>query len=701
MFLTLASFAKSLPTAGVKIVFFEKPPKIDGHLDDDAWKEATVIDQFWQREPNPGAPVSEKTVAYIGYDHEKIYFAFRCYESNPKNITAKELARDVSLGEDDRVQIILDTFLDQRTGYWFQVGPRGSIGDALLSENGATLNKDWDGLWEGKAHIHKEGWDVEMAIPFKTLNFKRGSSRWGLKLLRNIRRKSEVSYWPVANLDTYRFQVSDCGILEGLEGITQGKGLELNPYALTGFDQKPDSSFAAVGDAGGELFYQINPGLKSAVTLNTDFAQTEADARQINLTRFPLFFPEKRDFFLAGANYFSFGPSGTQLIPFFSRRIGLDIGGNPISILGGGKIHGQNGPWSVGFLDAVDDRSDHNQNFTVVRLRRNLWGQSSIGMIATSGNALSDEKNLVGGMDLKLATSSFQGNRNLEFSLFGLKSSTQHRQGQDGAIGTELSYPNDFLNFRAGFLQIDPNFSAGVGFVPRPNIRESYLSATLGPRPHHWHILQAFVTSEVDYITDLRNQLQSRTVSLTPFYLRFQSADEISAGVSRQYEFLSDDFRINPAHNIPAGSYEFTRQWVRLMSAQRRRIWASFTYRWGSFYDGFRRDRNFSFGYKVRVPFYVGMETEQNQVRLQDGNFTVNVARLNANILFSPNVTLYNFLQYDNLSRLAGWQSRFRWIIKPGNEIYFVWNSRILDPLNRFDFSESSARLKLRYNYRF
>ncbi len=468
MFLTIASFSKSLPTGTVKIVFFEKPPKIDGHLDDEAWKEATIIDQFWQREPNPGAPVSEKTVVYIGYDHEKIYFAFRCYESNPDNITAKELGRDVSLAEDDRVQIILDTFLDQRTGYWFQVGPRGSIGDALLSENGATLNKDWDGLWEGKAHIHSEGWDVEIAIPFKTLNFKRGSSRWGLKLLRNIRKKSEVAYWPVANLDTYRFQVSDCGIMEGLEGITQGKGLELNPYALTGFDQQPGSSFKAVGEVGGELFYQITPGLKSAVTINTDFAQTEADTRQINLTRFPLFFPEKRDFFLAGANYFSFGPSGTQLIPFFSRRIGLDSEGNPISILGGAKIHGQNGPWSVGFLDAVDDRSDHNQNFTVVRLRRNLWGQSSIGMIATSGNALSDEKNLVGGMDLKLATSSFQGNKNLEFSLFGLKSSSQRQQGQDGAFGTEISYPNDFLNFRAGFPPDRSEFYGGCGIRSPP-----------------------------------------------------------------------------------------------------------------------------------------------------------------------------------------------------------------------------------------
>lgn len=203
----------------VRAVFVDVPPRLDGRIDDPAWQKAAVVDRFFQREPNQGDPVSQKTEVLICYDRSKIYFGFRCHEADPRGITAKEMARDVSLGEDDRVQVILDTFLDGRNGYWFQIGPRGSIGDALVSENGALFDKNWDGLWDGRARIHKSGWDAEIAIPFKTMNFRPGAPAWGLKLIRHIRRRLESSYWPVANVNTYRFQVSDAGVLEGLDGI--------------------------------------------------------------------------------------------------------------------------------------------------------------------------------------------------------------------------------------------------------------------------------------------------------------------------------------------------------------------------------------------------------------------------------------------------------------------------------------------------
>jgi hypothetical protein len=689
-----------LAESALRATMVEQGPKIDGDTSDAVWEQAAKIEQFYQREPFPGQEVSERTEVLVCYDQHRAYFAFRCFERDPSQITAKEMARDVSLGEDDRVQIILDTFLDGRNGYWFQIGPRGSIGDALISDNGATFNKEWDGLWEGKARIHAAGWDAEVAIPFRTVNFRPGQTTWGLKLIRHIRRKLESSYWPSANLDTYRFQVSDSGLLEGLEGITQGIGLDAAPYVLSGIDQN-GNRLAAVGDAGIDLFYQLTPGMKSALTINTDFAQTEVDARQINLTRFPLFFPEKRDFFLDGSNYFTFGPTGQTLIPFFSRRIGLDPGGNPIPIIWGAKVTGQMGSWNMGFMNIMDDRASSNPNFTVARVRRNLKAQSSIGMIATRGNSLSAAESLVTGLDFRLASSKFRGNKNIALTLFGLNSSNEGTSGSDSAFGVEFLYPNDLLNLRAGFHQIERNFRPGIGFVPRNEIRQSYLAAEVGPRPGRWRILQYLAGIDFDYITDLQNRLLTREFSFSPLHLRFTSGDELVFASSPQLEHLSLPFSIHPHHSIPSGNYRFTRHSIQLQSAQRRNLFAGAGYRWGNFYNGDRRDVVLSMGYKVSVPLFVGLDLNRNRVSLADGRFSTNVSRFNANLLVSPSLTVYNYLQYDNLSRNLGWQSRLRWILTPGNEILFVWNSRWSEPLQRSELTESTARLKLRYNRRF
>jgi hypothetical protein len=684
----------------VTAVRVDEPPRIDGRLDDDAWKGAAIIDGFIQREPHPGEPVSQKTEVLVCYNSSFLFFAFRCWD-DPSGITAKEMGRDVDLSQDDRIQIILDTFLDGRNAYWFQVGPLGSIGDALVSENGAVFNKQWDGLWVGKARIRAKEWDAEVAIPFRTLSFRPGQTRWGLKLIRHIKRNLERAYWPTANLDTYDFQVSDSGILDGLEDITQGVGLDVAPYVLAGTDQQTEVGIKRVGDVGLDAFYQLTPGLKTSLTVNTDFAQTEVDVRQINLTRFPLFFPEKRDFFLEGANYFSFGPAGEGLIPFFSRRVGLDAFGNPIPIVWGAKLTGQYGDWNLGVLDIMDDRATRNPNFTVLRVRRNLGDQSSVGVIATSGNALSDADNSMVGGDFKLASSTFRGNKNVAFFLYGLKSETTGLAGEDRAFGAEFSYPNDFLSLGAGFRQIEKNFLAGVGFVPRVDVRESYAEATVGPRPERWGILQLFFGAGVDYVTDLDNRLLTRRIDVTPLRVLFLSGDGFSVKTGSDYEYLTGDFQIHPEHLIPLGGYEFYRHQVEFQSARRRNLWFATGYEWGSFYTGRRTDTSFAGGYKVALPLYVEFGIDRNRVLLADGDFTTNVSRVNVDVLFSPDVTLYSFLQYDNLSRTMGWQSRFRWILKPGNEILVVWNSNWREPFQRMQLAESTARVKLRYNFRF
>lgn len=693
------------PTA--KAIRVTTPPTIDGHVNDAAWEQATQIDQFVQREPNPGQPVSEKTIFWVCCDNNYLYFAARCYD-DPKKITAKEMARDVSLGNDDRIQIILDTYLDKRNGYWFQVGPRGSIGDALISENGASMNKEWDALWNGKASINSEGWEAELAIPFKTIGFDPDKTVWGMKLIRNIKRKLEASYWPVANLNTHRFQISDSGLLEGLEGITQGIGLDLSPYAIAGMNTKRGLKNDYLADGGLDMFYQITPSLKASVSINTDFAETEVDDRQINLTRFSLHFPEKRDFFLDGSNYFKFGIEGddnnpyrNSIVPFFSRRLGLDIGNNMIPVRYAAKITGQQNNWNIGMMYISDHRDYGNTHLSVGRISRNLGAQSSVGVIGTFGNALSSERNQVGGMDLKLATSKFNKNKNLVFTAFGLVSHSNKENEKNTSWGADLAYPNDFLALGLGHYEVGENFVAGIGFVPRTNIKASYGNFSIGPRPNKWGILQTKTGAGFNYLTNFENVMVTRVINLQPLGIRFKSGEEFSYSINQQYEFLTKNFNIYPGFVIPQNAYTFWYQNIQLISAGSRNLAGSASFGSGDFYNGRKQDMKLTVNYKVAVPLFIGGNYSVNHVTLPEGDFTAKIYQLNMNILFSPTVTLYNYFQYDNASEKAGWQSRFQWILKPGNEIILAWTSGWAQPTGPWVMNESALRLKLKYNIRF
>jgi hypothetical protein len=704
----LLSMSELIAQPEIKAVFTSKPPLIDGKLDDEVWKNSSMINDLYQREPNPGEPGSEKTEFYFLYDHNNIYVGVNCHD-DPKLITAKELARDVSLGDDDRIQVIFDTYLDGRSGYWFQIGPRGSIGDALVNENGKDFNKSWDGLWNGKARITDDGWEGELIIPYKTLAFKNGNSTWGLKLIRYIKRKSEISTWPATSLNANRFQISDAGRITGINDITQGIGLDLIPYITGGFSKQQDENPDPVANGGLDIFYNITPSLKAALTFNTDFAQTEVDDKQINLTRFSLFFPEKRDFFLDGANYFTFGingdsedPMNTQNIPFFSRRMGLDAEGNPVPIIYGGKFTGKVGNWNMGFMHIKDDNQWDNPGYTVGRVSRNLGKQSSIGLIGTNGDAFSNVNSSLAGLDLKLASSEISVNKNLTYNLYGLKSFSDSLKGDDISFGTEVNYPNDFLNFRVGYLQIGENYNAGLGFVPRKNIRNFYGGIGLGPRPKNSPVMQVKTGIRYIFFTDLKNGgLETSAIDLNLFDLIFLSGDDISFTSSYQFESLKQDFNIFDKFVIPAGDYNFWRHSLMLTSAKRRKFWLATKVGVGSFYSGHRQDFLVQAGYKVFVPVYIGAESDRKWVTLPDGSFITQIYRLNLNFLFSPNLSWYNYAQYENQTKIIGLQSRFQWIIKPGKEVYLTFNSPLIDPLERFRPEVYEARLKVNYTIRF
>ncbi len=693
---------------GITAVFTATPPQIDGFVNDDVWSDAAVVNEFFQMVPKNGEPVTEKTEFLFLFDHNYIYIGVRCHDE-PGGITAKELARDVSLSDDDRIQVIFDTYLDGRSGYWFQLGPRGSIGDALVDENGRNFNKSWDGLWDGKAKITDIGWEGEMIIPFKTMGFRKGSDTWGLKCIRHIRRKSESSYWPATSLNAERFQVSDAGRISGLKDITQGIGLDIIPYITGGFSKKQDAGSEPVVDGGMDAFYQVTSSLKAAVTVRTDFAQTEVDEKQINLTRFSLYFPEKRDFFLDGSNYFIFGinsddvnPQNTRMIPFFSRRIGLDTNGDPVNIKYGGKFTGKAGKWNFGLLHIKDDNEWGNPGYTAGRILRNLGKLSSIGIIGTNGNALSDDGNSLVGIDLKLATAELPGNKNIAFNLYGVKSFTPDLKGNDFSFGSELNYPNDLFKFRIGYLQIGENFTPGLGFVPRKNIRDFYGGFTFGPRPKNSPVMQVRSGTDYTLISDLKNGgITTGEVNLNYSEISFLSGDIISLYSQYHFDKLEDDFKIIESISIPAGDYNFWRHGLLLSSAKRRDLWASTRVVIGSFYSGTRTDLLIQTGYKIGVPVSLGFESDRRWVKLKEGDFITQIYRINLNLLISPTISWYNYAQFENQSETIGWQSRFQWIIKPGKEVFLTFNSPVIDPLERFKPEVYEARVKVKYTIRF
>lgn len=707
LFLFLIS-SNLLSQPSVKAVFTDVAPHIDGFVNDDVWRSAASVSDFYQREPVPGDPVSQPTEFLFLFDHNNIYVAIRCIDE-PGGITAKELARDVSLGEDDRIQVIFDTFLDGRNGYWFQIGPRGSIGDGLVSENGKSFNKSWDGLWNGKARITDTGWEAEMVIPFKTMGFKKGNDTWGLKLIRYIKRESEMSTWPETSLNGEKFAVADGGRITGLADITQGIGLDLIPYLTGGFSRKENADPDPVLDGGIDGFYQITPSLKAAVTVNTDFAQTEVDEKQINLTRFNLYFPEKRDFFLDGSNYFNFGingdddnPQKTAMIPFFSRRIGLDSAGNPVAINYGGKFTGKAGNYNIGMLHIKDDNAWDNPGYTVGRISRNLGKQSSVGIIGTNGNAFSDDDNSLAGFDLRLATSEFKGNKNIAYNIYGVKSFTSCLEGKDLSFGTEINYPNDFLNFRAGYMEIGENFTSGLGFVPRKGIRNLYGEMLLGPRPKNSPVLQVKTGVDYNFIFDIKDgELHTGEINLKYSTVTFLSGDMISLSSQYQFDKLVKPFNIFDDISIPAADYDFWRHTLMVTSAKRRNLWGLAKVGLGSFYSGHRTDLLIQTGYKICVPVYLGLDAERRQVNLTEGDFVTQIYRINLNFLFSPNISWYNFAQYDNDTETIGWQSRFQWIISPGKVIFLTFNSPVIDPMERFKPEVYEARVKIKYAIRF
>jgi hypothetical protein len=594
---------------------------------------------------------------------------------------------------------VLDPFFDQRNGFFFQVNPAGARTDGQISNNQERLTYNWDGIWNASARRTEDGWAAEIAIPFKTLRFKPGQTTWGFNVERTIKRKQEDDRWASARQDVWISNLSEAGRLTGLEGLQQGKGWELRPY-VSGGEELGDAKL----EGGIDVTKNLAPNLTGVLTVNTDFAETEADARQVNLTRFPLFFPEKRQFFLEGAGTYEVAGLGTgseDFIPFFSRRIGL-LEGQEVPILAGAKLSGRLGDYNLGFLD-VETRKVDRQNLLATRVSRNVLTQSWVGFFATRGNPGGSGNNSMVGADVRLATSTFRGDKNLSLDLWIARTDDEASRRADWAFGGKLDYPNDLWDVSLNFKHFGEAFLPALGFLPRAGINKLNPGISFQPRPGRWGVRQFFFELEPEYIADLSGRVQNWRVFTAPFNLRTESGEHLEWNWIPQFEHLDLPFEIAEGVVIPAGSYRFTRYRAEVNTAEKRPWVLDLTLRYGGFYDGDLKQLETTLTLKPSTHVNIRLVTELNDVSLPVGSFQTRIFAVGLDYNFSANVTWANLVQYDSESRLLGAQSRFRWIVRPGNDLFVVvnrgWEHREFESelIPRFD----KGSVKIQYTFRF
>ncbi|MBI2829414.1 MAG: carbohydrate binding family 9 domain-containing protein [Acidobacteria bacterium] len=696
---------------------------VDGELDEEIWQRAPTIGTLTQREPNTGEPPSERTDVRLLYDDDYLYIGVMAHDSEPQRVIGTQMARDANLSADDRISIVLDTYRDQRNAFHFATNPSGALVDGLVFANGQS-NLEWDAIWTVRTRRTNEGWSVEFAIPFRSLSFPAGRSVWGFNISRHIYRKLEEDRWSGALLQTTNFlQVSEAGQITNLEGVTQGIGLDVRPFAAGRWLHREASGRSTVtGKPGLDMFYNFTPSLKLTATVNTDFGETEVDARQINLSRFSLLFPEKRTFFLEDAGVFSFSntsespPGGipdarAQVIPFFSRQVGL-LAGEEVPLDLGVKLTGKVGRTDLGVLDARsgDIPGVSDKNFFVGRVRRNLLRQSHIGALFTDGHpALPMDSRTYGG-DLRLATSNFLGrSQNLAFNAYGLRSQNEGVVDDDWSYGTSLEYPNDLFQSELVWRVIGENFRPALGFVSRRNVELFRVGTRINPRPKDFlDLQQMFHGIYYTRFTRLDNkEVESWKLDIiAPIDWHFKSGDAVHSVFWPivNYERLFAPFQISPGVVLPPGEYRFTRWKNHVATAQKRKVQLGLQWLLGRYWSGHADEIIASVNFKLPPRLNLTFNSNQTFARMPHGNFIARIHGMQVNYSASPFISFSNLVQYDNRSRHLGWQSRVRWILQPGNDLFFVFTQGwIQDPLDgsRFLAEDSKISTKVQYTSRF
>jgi hypothetical protein len=676
----------------VRAYRIDNPIRIDGRLDEEIYGRTEAISGFVQQEPDEYAAATEKTEAWIFFDDNNVYVSARNWESQPARRVANEMRRDTAqLRQNDTFAVLFDTFHDKRNGYIFYANAIGGMADSQVTDEGPP-NADWNTVWDVRTGEFDGGWIIEMAIPFKSLRYQPGRDQtWGVNLRRVVRWKNEWSYLaqvPRA-LTTFRglLKVSSAGTLEGMQVPSGSRNFELKPFALAGISTDNTITPAVENDrngrVGGDVKYGITQNITADLTVNTDFAQVEVDEQQVNLTRFNLFFPEKRDFFLEGLGTFAFAgrasaglAAGTGDTPylFFSRRIGLDQS-RVIPIRAGGRVTGKAGNFTFGALNvqtADDDAARIEEaNFTVVRAKADVLRRSSIGGMLTHRTATPGRVGSNEGFGLDTALSFYQ---NVRFDAYIAGTRTEGRSGNNLSYRGFFDFNADKFGVQAERLVVEPNFLPEIGFVRRTDMRRNFASARYSPRPRNIPRLRRLTAAtSLSYVTNNQDRLDTRD-AVARADAEFTNSDVLSVSYTDNFERLIRPFAIATGVSIPVGSYDFHTTRIGYVAGQQRPYSGEIVFETGAFYNGERQSIAVNTG-RMQITPQVSLEPSFsiNWIDLVQGSFTLKVARTRATYTITPRMFVSGIVQYNSAGNSFGSNVRFRWEYRPGSELFVVY----------------------------
>lgn len=665
---------------------------IDGELNEADWKNAEVIDEFVQIEPHAGEPNSEPMEVRILYDDENIYIGFLCYDSDITKLVANELRRDSrGLHDNDNVFVLLDTYNDKRSGFFFRINALGAIQDRAITNNGDTLNRDWDAVVVCQSKINDASWTSELSIPFSQLRFKISDPiEWGINVGRELMKSKEETVWasvPVSFGGLAKYRTTNLGTLVGLDGLSPSRNIEILPYVLPGTtltnDDNAVQETAREFKFGFDAKYGITPNLTADVTYNTDFAQVEADEEQVNLTRFNLFFPEKRPFFLEGAGLFDFGVPRQSfrrpppMLLFYSRQIGF-AEGRAIPIILGGKGSGKVGSYGVGFLNVLtgsysedsteEDPIDIPQtNYSVLRITKDAAAGSRIGLIAVNKDDIGNY-NRAGGVDFE-----FRPTDRLDVRAMWSRTFSPNMSGKNNAWYVGSQWRNDIFRVSGSFTDIDEDFTPEVGYVRQKGIRQARGEMRWAPRPHKYGIREIWSGPEVNYVLTQDNQIERWSLSYS-HWTSFLTDDSIMFFVNRKFEQLHEEFEIRDGIIIPIDGYQFGAFGARLSSSDTRPISATTGFEVGDFYNGQLRKIFFNATIKPSYRISIDGDYQFNRVTLPDGGFEANLFSGRLNYSFSTNLYAKFYAQWNTETSLVTANFLINYIYRPGSDFYFVFN---------------------------
>ncbi len=690
--------------------------EIDGDLNESDWQEAKPIGQFSQVEPDAGEPMTLPTEVRILYDQENIYFGFTCFDSDISKLIANDMRRDArDLHENDNVFLILDTYNDKRSGFAFRLNALGAVQDTAITNSGDSFNRDWDAVVDCQSQIHSDRWTSEISIPFGQLRFKENEQMtWGLNLSRGIRRTNEEGTWapvPSSYGGRAKYRTAYMGSLVGLEGIKPKRQIELLPYVLPGVNRtEAEDKTEGEFEVGFDLKYGLTTNLIADLTFNTDFAQVEADEEQVNLTRFSLFFPEKRPFFLEGAGLFDFGVPRASfrrpppLLLFYSRRIGIEEE-SPIPIIGGGKITGKMGPYGVGLLNVFTNEFHTDEsitdpdeivdvprtNYSVLRMTRDLFSGSRVGLIAINKQD-SENYNRAGGLDF-----SYRPADRLEIrGLWAGTADSDEDVGNDNAWYIGSNWRNNLFDLSAGYTDTGDNFNPEVGYVRRTGSRRLHSQAEYTPRPRKFGIREIQVGPEVDYILTQENELETLDITFGG-RIELDNGGRINLQSRRTQEQLEEAFDIYDDIIIPIGEYEFNSYRASVETDESRMFAGRFGIEVGDFYDGTSRGFDIDAGFKPSGRFVIETQYQFARVELPAGSFDAHVLASRAVYSFSTRFFAKLFAQWNSADDVVSTNFLLNYIYRPGSDFYLVFNQIFDEDSGAIGLSESTVVGKMTY----